>query len=51
MAPSKKLSLYPLKFDDVIADVLKVQPQRPAKRATVSPPKKRGAKPPLKKAD
>lgn len=31
---TKKLSLYPLKFEDVISDVLKVKPEQKAHRST-----------------
>jgi hypothetical protein len=37
----KKLSLYPLKFDEVVADVLKVKPKKKRSSRVKATPKKR----------
>jgi dsDNA-binding SOS-regulon protein len=39
-----KLSLYPLKFKDVLADVLKVKPEPKSKKMKATPKSKTAAK-------
>jgi hypothetical protein len=45
----KRISLYPLKFDEVISDVLKVKPE--PKRGRAKANRTRDSKPPTKRAE